>query len=182
MKKKISFFILIMLFVSVAKAQTQADNYIKRYDSICVSIMNTHGIPASIVLGIALHESGAGSSKICKNYNNHFGLKGKNVNSKGKKVSSYRKFDSDEESFRYFAEIVSRKKYYPELRGTTDVKKWLHKIKAAGYATSPTWIHQIEAIIKKYDLTRLDQPLINWLMPASKATDTIVPPPAIKIK
>lgn len=164
---------IFCLALSVS-AQKQTDAYIAKYDSLAINIMNTYGIPASIVLGIGIHESGSGTSKLCKNYHNHFGVKGRNINSKGKKVSSYRKFESDLAAYQHFAEMISQKKYYEKLKGSTDVKKWLHAIKAGGYASSPTWIVQVEIIIKKHDLTRFDQPVINWLMPANKVSDSLI--------
>ena len=84
--KKVILSLILLLGLMALQAQTQAEAYIKKYDSIAVNIMNTYGIPASIVLGIGLHESGAGTSKICKNYHNHCGVKGRNNNSKGKRV------------------------------------------------------------------------------------------------
>lgn len=172
--KKVILSLILLFGLMALQAQTQAEAYIKKYDSIAVNIMNTYGIPASIVLGIGLHESGAGTSKICKNYHNHFGVKGRNYNSQGKRVSSYRRFSSDEASYGYFAELISQKKYYPELRGNSDIKLWLRKIKSGGYASSPAWSAQTEAIINKYNLTRYDQPIINWLMPVNKASDSIM--------
>jgi uncharacterized FlgJ-related protein len=38
--------------------------------------MHQSGIPASIILGIAMHESANGNSAIAKNLNNQFGMKG----------------------------------------------------------------------------------------------------------
>jgi uncharacterized FlgJ-related protein len=39
--------------------------------------MHETGIPASIVLGVAMHESGCGNSTIAQNLNNQFGSKGR---------------------------------------------------------------------------------------------------------
>ncbi len=120
--------------------------------------MNTYGIPASLVLGLAIHESAAGSSAVCKTKLNHFGIKSRVKSSKTKSgyANVYRKFESDEASFLYFGEMLGRKNYYPGLKNSMDYLNWLKAMKAGRYATSSTWISKVDNIIKKYDLTRFD--------------------------
>ena len=68
---------VVLLLFSVLTASAQS-RYIKRYQPIADSLSEVYGIPTSVMLGIAIIESGAGSSRNCKLLNNHFGIKGKN--------------------------------------------------------------------------------------------------------
>lgn len=79
------------------QAQSTAEAYINKFDSLAIEIMKTYQIPASLILGIALQESAAGTSKLCRLNHNHFGVKGrvKSPKTKSGYKTSYRKFDSD---------------------------------------------------------------------------------------
>ncbi len=151
--------LLFLLFSSLSiYAQSAAEMYIAKFDSLALEVMNSYSMPASLVLGIALHESGAGTSKLCRIKHNHFGTKSKVRSSKSKSgyVYSYRKFESDEAAYLYFGKMISEKKYYLKLKGDMDYLIWLKAMKAAKYATSSLWVSQVEGIIKRYDLTRYD--------------------------
>ena len=54
---------LLLLSVLTATAQSR---YIKQYEPIADSLSDVYGIPTSVMLGIAIIESGAGSSRNCK--------------------------------------------------------------------------------------------------------------------
>lgn len=153
------FFFLIFLFSSLyLQAQSAAEAYVNKFDSLAIEVLNKYEIPASLVLGIALHESGAGTSKLSKVNNNHFGVKGRVKSSKTKSgyASVYRKFDTDEAAYLYFGEMLSRRKYYMVLKGDMNYMKWLKAMKAANYATSSKWVGQVDQMIKRYKLTRFD--------------------------
>jgi flagellum-specific peptidoglycan hydrolase FlgJ len=138
---------IFILFSIVCSAQNTAQKYISRFDSLAVEVMHQYGIPASIVLGIALQESGAGTSKLCRLRHNHFGIKGK---------STYRSFESDEAAYQFFGEMLSRKKYYNKLKNNMDYMQWLKAMKAGGYAASPSWITHVANMIKRHNLTAFD--------------------------
>ena len=82
------FFFIVIFFIATfsLRAQSAAEVYIARYDSLALEVLNKYGIPASIILGIALVESAAGTSKLCRVNHNHFGVKGR-VKSKKTKSS-----------------------------------------------------------------------------------------------
>lgn len=171
----LNFFIFSMLFS--LHAQSAAEAYVNKYDSLAIGIMNTYQIPASLILGIALQESAAGTSKLCRLSHNHFGVKARVKSSKTKSgyKTSYRKFDSDEAAFANIGELISSRKYYTLLKGNMDYLKWLKAIHAAKYATSPTWVSHVDKMIKRYNLTRFDIPLISPLVPfpANTISNTI---------
>lgn len=167
------FCFLIFLFSSLhLMAQSAAEAYISKFDSLAVEVLNKYKIPASLVLGVALQESGAGTSKLCKVNHNHFGVKGRVKSSKTKSgyTTSYRKFDTDEAAYLHFGEMLSKKKYYSTLKGDMDYMKWLKAMKAANYATSSQWIPHVDKMIKRYKLTRFDTPLPTPMIPHPAAT------------
>jgi Bax protein len=171
------FFILLLLaFSSICiHAQTAAKVYINKFDTLAVEVMNNYGIPASLVLGIALQESAAGTSKLCRFKHNHFGVKGRVSSSKSKSgyITAYRKFETDEDAYLNFGEMISRKKYYTVLKGNMDYMKWLKAMKKAKYATSSTWISHVDKMIKRYDLTRFDMKSLEYTSTNPTVYDTI---------
>ncbi len=166
---------LLTFLLSQAFAQSQAEKYIEKYDSLAVEVMTTYQIPASLVLGIALQESGAGTSRLCREKHNHFGLKGRVKSSKTKSgySNTYRSFESDEAAYLFFGEMISKRKYYTSLKGNMDYMKWLKAMKAARYATSPHWIAHVDKMIKRYNLTRFDTLPSPWPIPAPAIADSV---------
>jgi flagellum-specific peptidoglycan hydrolase FlgJ len=171
-------FILVFLFLTASnlKAQSVAGAYIAKFDSLAVEVLNVYGIPASLVLGLALQESAAGTSKICKSKHNHFGLKGRVKSSKTKSgyTTTFLKFETDEECYLYFGDMISKRKYYADLKGNMNYLKWLKAMKSAGYASSSSWISHVDKMIKRYDLTRFDVPANA--SPVPTLSDTITSP------
>ena len=76
MKIKIILVIAMLLLTLSVKSQILTPiTYIEKYDSLATNLMNEHGIPASIILGISMLESGYGNSKLSTNKNNYFGVR-----------------------------------------------------------------------------------------------------------
>lgn len=157
------FLLLIITFLAVA--QRDVDAYIRKYDSLAVSIMLEHQFPASLLLGIAIHESGAGTSRLSREQCNHFGIKGKVPSSRTKSGYIFRHidFETDEASFFHFKELITNKKFYKDLKGNPDPLKWLKALKRSGYATSAKWVTRVSNIIRKYNLAEFDKPLADTL-------------------
>lgn len=171
-------FFLIFQAVTI-RAQSAAEVYIAKFDSLAIEVSVKYHIPASLVLGIAMHESGAGTSKLCRIKHNHFGVKGRVKSSKTKSgyTTTYLKFETDEAAYLHFGQMLAGKKYYNRLKGNMDYMKWLKAMKASGYASSSKWIAFIDKWIKRYDLTRYDPESISPVIPVLQITDTI---PVIK--
>ncbi len=148
-------------------AQNAAELYIEKFKPLAIEVSVKYHIPVSLILGIALHESASGTSKICVSKNNHFGVKGRVKSSKTKSgyTTAFRKFETDEASYQHIGELISKRKYYPALKGNLDYLKWLKAIKASGYARSPSWISVIDKTIKRYNLTRFDIPYYELITP-----------------
>jgi flagellum-specific peptidoglycan hydrolase FlgJ len=156
----VSIFIASTMAVS---AQSAAQSYIEKFKDNAIRIMHETGVPASIILGVAMHESASGKSAIAQNLNNQFGVKGGGgaVYYKGnRKVrSSYKKYDSVMDSFKDFARIMTERKQFSHLLdkfSTSDYNGWAKGIQRSGYAGSKKWASQVLGIINKYDLNEFD--------------------------
>ncbi|MFA6150262.1 MAG: glucosaminidase domain-containing protein [Chitinophagaceae bacterium] len=150
----------LFFFVTQLRAQSIGKMYVDKHKKKAFILMKQTGIPASIILGVSMIESGMGRSRNCKLLNNYFGIKGKNNLHKGKTGtrSAYKQYPDAMASFKDFARMVQTKKYYPSLKGNMDYKTWLLRMNASGYAEAKgKWIHDIETVIKKYNLTELDE-------------------------
>ena len=129
-----------LIFVSgVTFGQSAASKYISAYKEAAIQMMNEHDVPASIILGIAIHESGSGTSKIARNLNNHFGIKG---NSGPKNIkSAYKGYHDVEDSYLDFVNFLQRRSHLNILYdkyGATNYGKWIKTIQKGGYAHSKT--------------------------------------------
>ena len=77
-KKKIAFCLLFSLFFNlIALSVTREDvyNYIDKYKNAALIEQRNNGIPVSITLAQGLLESAAGTSRLAREGNNHFGVK-----------------------------------------------------------------------------------------------------------
>jgi hypothetical protein len=159
--------IVLLLFVTgVASGQSVVSKYIDSYKDAAIRIMNNSGIPASIVLGVAIHESGSGTSKIARVLNNHFGFKGPNTS---KEIhSAYKGYDSVEASYADFVNLLKGRSSFNPLfdkYSAFDYYGWATGIQRAGYAKSSTWAAQVIAIIKKYELYKYDNRPADYTEP-----------------
>jgi flagellum-specific peptidoglycan hydrolase FlgJ len=163
--KKLLLVTLFSIFSFAASAQKNtSQSYIEQFKDNAISIMHETGVPASIVLAVAMHESGNGNSTIATKLNNQFGIKGGKTTvyyKKKRKVrSSYKKYDSVLESFKDFARVMTERKQFSHLGDKFtqyDYKGWAKGIQRSGYCSSKKWASQVIAIIKRYSLDDLDQ-------------------------
>ena len=170
-------FISFLFFIpNILFAQSAAQKYIDTYSPLALEVLEKYQIPPSLVLGIALHESASGTSKLCRTKHNHFGVKGRVKSSKSKSgyITAYRTFETDEASYLHIGEMISKRKYYQGLKGDMDYMKWLKAMKASGYARSSSWISIIDKTIKRYDLTRLDKPAVPPVIHVPSPRDSLI--------
>ncbi len=140
-------------------------NYIEKYKGVAQSNMKSYGIPASIILGQALLESGYGASPLSVQANNHFGIKchndwlGERVSYDDDSMSEcFRKYDKAADSFRDHALFLTGRPRYASLFNLekTDYKAWAKGLKAAGYATDVQYPNKLIAIIERFQLYKYD--------------------------
>lgn len=139
--------------------------FIRKYGHIAVAEMHRYDIPASIKLAQALIESRAGTSRLSRENNNHFGMKCFSRKcGKGHCTNHFddhhkdffRKFDTSWESWREHSKFLKKPRYAGLVKHGKDYKKWAHGLKAAGYATDERYAYKLIKVIEKYDLHRLD--------------------------
>jgi LysM repeat protein len=126
--------------------------------------MKKYNIPASITLAQALLESGAGQSELARKSNNHFGIKchdwaGRKVyHDDDMRDDCFRVYKSVKDSYEDHSIFLSSHQRYAGLfrLKPTDYVGWARGLKAAGYATSPTYADRLINIIESYNLDRLD--------------------------
>ena len=129
-------------------------SYFEKYQAIADSFELKYGIPSSLMLGVAYHESGAGKSVAAKYLNNHFGIKGSNNLKNTHNIkSSYKYYENVSKSFEGFCLLIMKKELYTKLKGTSDVNKWVVAIGMTNYASTKTWCSKVLSIINKNKLT-----------------------------
>ncbi len=139
--------------------------YIEKYKEVAKDNMVRTGIPASVTLGQAILESGAGTGPLSVQANNHFGIKchkewtGPSISyTDDEENECFRKYQDPSESFRdhsFF--LTSRPRYEPLFQlEKDDYKEWAKGLKAAGYATDPKYPDKLIGLIEKYQLNKFD--------------------------
>ena len=111
----------------------------KQRETITTELSEQYGIPASVILAVAIVESSAGTGHAATRLNNHFGMVGKN-NLKAEKKgyrSKYKQYDNDKDSFMDFCRVISNKDFYARLKDNMDCKEWVKAISRAGYSEKP---------------------------------------------
>lgn len=163
-----TFLLFALLFVAAfAKAQSTTDEYIASHVEHAQELMRTHDIPASIILAVAIHESAAGTSKIARYLNNHFGVKGENSNTEIR--SAYRDYPTVDSSYNHFISFLQSRTHFNSLfdkYDQYDYKNWAKGIQRGGYARSRTWSAQVINLIKKYELYEYDERPEDYVEPA----------------
>jgi flagellum-specific peptidoglycan hydrolase FlgJ len=139
--------------------------YIENYKGVAEANMEKYGIPASIILGQAILESGSGTGPLSVQANNHFGIKchkdwlGLTVKYDDDAVGEcFRKYYNASDSFRdHSLFLTSRSRYLPLFKlDKTDYKAWAKGLKAAGYATDPQYPTKLINLIERYQLYKHD--------------------------
>jgi flagellum-specific peptidoglycan hydrolase FlgJ len=164
MKKFFLAALVLGFCLGVSAQKNTPQSYIDQFKDDAVKIMHETGVPASIVLGVAMHESGCGNSELAKHLNNQFGVKGDGhivYYKKKKKVrTAYKRYESVYDSFQDFARIMTERREFSELIEKLthfDYNNWAHGIQNHGYASDPKWCSRVLGIIEKYQLYNFDE-------------------------
>ena len=167
--KKMRYIYTVFMLISSILAWGQRTNqaywtYIDKYKDWAIEQMHEYHIPASITLAQGLLESNAGRSRLATVANNHFGIKVGGswtgpyiIQSDDAPNDRFRKYKSARDSYIDHSKFLQGKRYQGLYRlGSTDYKGWARGLKAAGYATSPTYAEALIRIIEMYELYRFD--------------------------
>ena len=167
------FFLMALVFalssITFAQRNTAYQQYVDKYKDAAIEQMHRYKIPASITLAQALLESGAGTSYLAKNANNHFGIKvgtgwsGPYVTrDDDHKNEHFRKYKNVEESYEDHSQFLLKDRYKRLFDlNPLDYKAWARGLKACGYATSPTYAERLITIIETYELDDYDEDRIG---------------------
>jgi len=167
MKKLLVISFSAMIFCC-ANAQQKNDIvlYIQKYKQAAIDEMVRSKVPASITLAQGILESGAGTSVLSRNTNNHFGIKCKDEWT-GEKY--FYDDDAPQECFRVYKNVsesfadhsdflLTRPRYAPLFQlPITSYKYWALGLKEAGYATNPKYATLLIGYIEEYKLFDLDK-------------------------
>ncbi len=147
--------LLSICMVLTGLAGSGQSKYVKKYRPLADSLSREYGIPAAVILGVAIIESSSGTSRNCKLLNNHFGVIGKNGVLKTKKIRTrYKQYPNSRASYIDFCKLLSRKRFYKKLKGIVNYHLWLDAISKSGYSEVPSiWKQRITATIQRNKLT-----------------------------
>lgn len=183
-------FALLLVFTELSGVRVEAQtneqpkqqvlDYIARYHVLAMEEMRRSGVPASITLAQGIHESGAGSSRLAIEANNHFGIKCKKEwtgpairHSDDLPNECFRKYASVEESYRDHSEFLRTRSHYAFLfqLDPLDYKAWAHGLKRAGYATSSRYPESLLRLIETYRLQQYDLAVRSGIDPNSETSN-----------
>ena len=164
MKKLVLIMFLLAPCLLASAQKNTPQSYIQQFKEDAIRIMHETGVPASIVLGVAMHESGCGNSALAQHLNNQFGVKGGSgtvyYKRKKKVYSAYKHYDSVFDSFQDFARIMTERTEFTGLSAQfthIDYEGWANGIQKRGYAHDHRWSKYVLGIIKKYQLYAFDE-------------------------
>lgn len=162
-------FLLLLFLASALLGHAQSalyNRYIAQYSDMAVDQMHRYGIPASITLAQGLLESAAGTSRLAREGNNHFGIKVGGtwtgpymVMADDRPDDKFRVYRSAKESYEDHSKFLRNGRRYAFLfsYSITDYRSWAHGLKKAGYATSSTYAQSLITLIENNNLSRFDK-------------------------
>ena len=158
-------------------------SYIEKYKEIAKDNMRRTQIPASITMGQAILESGAGTGPLSVQANNHFGIKchkewtGPSIKyTDDAEDECFRKYNQPGDSFKDHSNFLISRPRYAELFqfGKDDYRSWAYGLKAAGYATDSKYPDKLIALIERYQLNKFDAEVLGKEFVPTAVKDQIV--------
>ena len=161
-KQKTVFCLFFSLFFNLlghSVTREEVYNYIDKYKDAALIEQRDNGIPVSITLAQGLLESAAGTSRLAREGNNHFGVKC-HRSYKGDSViigkTCYRKYRSVHDSYLDHSRFLKGKRYQELFTlPLTDYRGWAHGLKRCGYATDSLYAEKLISMIETYGLDQL---------------------------
>lgn len=130
----------------------------------------------STAIAQAVIEGACGTSKLARDFHNHFGMKcgkswrGKSVNMKTKEEytpgtltdirDNFRAYDTDVEGIEGYYDFISSSRY-SNLRDAKTYRQYAEYIKADGWATSSSYVNTLCNTVTKYGLDKYDEKNIH---------------------
>lgn len=139
--------------------------YIESFKDDAIKEMYLHKVPACITLAQGMLETGNGNSLLCRNANNHFGIKchkewgGETyIMDDDSAGECFRKYDNVLDSYSDHSMFLFSRSRYKSLfeLPLNDYKGWCYGLKNAGYATDPKYAQRLIELIERYKLQELN--------------------------
>ena len=165
MKIVITYILYSITLTVLAQKKMTPEEYIYTFKEDAVKEMYLHKVPACITLAQGMLESGNGNSALCKNANNHFGIKchkewaGETYTMDDDSADEcFRKYETALDSYSDHSLFLFSRSRYSQLfeLPINDYKAWCIGLKAAGYATDPKYPERLIELIEKYKLHELN--------------------------
>lgn len=183
--------ILVSVFcVTIAANAAQLKSYldyIAQWKEVALQHQTEFGIPAAITLAQGLLESGAGSSELAREANNHFGIKctadwtGETYRHDDETANEcFRSYSNAADSYRDHAIFLKRARYETLFSlSLSDYKAWAVGLKNCGYATDTKYPDKLIKIIEDYELYALTDTAPADTAPADTALAEAAVLPAV---
>ncbi len=164
MKQVLIVFILLTDFIYGQPTFTPED-YIASFKDDAIKEMYLHKVPACITLAQGMLESGCGNSPLCRNANNHFGIKchkewggDSYIMNDDEENECFRKYEKALDSYSDHSLFLFSRSRYASLfeLSINDYKGWCYGLKQAGYATDPKYPERLIELIERYNLQELN--------------------------
>ncbi len=135
--------------------------YVAKYKQLAMDEQRRTGIPAAIKLAQGIFETGAGSSELAIEANNHFGIKCKkswtgetHAYTDDAPNECFRKYPSAEASYRDHSDYLKSSVRYASCfqQDPTDYAAWATHLRRNGYATNPKYAQLVSKAVVDYDL------------------------------
>ncbi|SUB76906.1 glucosaminidase domain-containing protein [Porphyromonas macacae] len=161
---------LIALFACALNAQQAKRNsvymnYIYKHSDEAISQMKYHKIPASITMAQGLLETGAGTSSLAVEHNNHFGIKchktwtgPRAYRDDDRRNECFRSYSSWRDSYKDHSIFLKQARYRELFRlAPDDYRGWAKGLQQCGYATDRGYANRLIKIVEDYELYALDK-------------------------
>jgi len=137
--KSITMLWLIVMMLQSYTILDKKEIFILDNLTYCNAVSYKYNIPDGVVLAIAAHESGWGTSKAYANNCNPLGLR----NNKDKAIT----FKSKAHCYEYFGKMITTKQRYNEMLCPMNYRSYIVTLAECGYNTEdPQWAGKVIAI------------------------------------
>ena len=180
--------LLAAVLPSLAQISANGVIYVNTYKVLAMAEMQRSGIPAAVILAQGLHESEAGTSELCKQSNNHFGIKCKDdwtgqvvYHDDDSRQECFRSYSTAADSYRDHSDFLRRGPRYAFLfqLDPTDYEGWAYGLKKAGYATNIRYSQILIKLIKDYNLQQYSMIALGKLKPEDEVVLTMPGVPSV---
>jgi flagellum-specific peptidoglycan hydrolase FlgJ len=130
-------------------SKEKRNQFIKKFAPFAIEATKGTTIPPSVVIAQGIEESGWGTSKNCREYNNYFGLKNRT------KKGDFAQFRNPREAFAEYVKFLKHPRYSYTLSRPT-VETFIWALFAAGYCETPNYDMRLLTLIDKYQLKKFD--------------------------